>query len=521
MDIQKDSVIIIGAGIGGLAAAIRLAASGQDVTLLEAHGWAGGKIRVMNSPAGPVDAGPTVLTLRDVLDDLFDAAGTTLEAHVTMTRLPVLARHFWADGPTLDLFPDARANSESIGAAFGAKARTEFDRFEHETRALFDAFDTPIMRAMRPSVPGAARAVLARPHLLPWLQPGKTLQSILSQRFTNPRLHQLFGRYATYVGGNPLHAPAVLGLIWQAEAAGVWAVKGGMAALAQGLAKLFTQLGGTLRLNTGVARIQTSGGQVSGVQLVDGEVIDCRQIIFNGDPAALPYLLDAPARAPHPRQTQPRSLSARVWTFAAQVQQHGLGPDALAYHSVFFADDPAQEFGPLAQGRVPQAPTIYVCAQDRAQANPTGPERFQFILNAPALAEGARDSKDMTCQIHPFARLAQFGLHLSPRPDSHAITQPQDFAQMFPHSQGALYGLSPNGPMATFLRPTARTKLRGLYLAGGGAHPGAGVPMAALSGKHAAQAALCDRTSAAKWRRMAMRGGISTELATTAAAPSR
>jgi 1-hydroxycarotenoid 3,4-desaturase len=313
----------------------------------------------------------------------------------------------------------------------------------------------------------------------------------------------------------------VLGLIWQAEAAGVWAVKGGMAALAQALAGVFTKLGGTLRLNTGVARIQTSGGRVSGVQLADGEVLQCKQVIFNGDPAALPYLLDMLARAPHRRQTQPRSLSARVWTFGAQVQAQGLGPNALAYHSVFFADDPALEFGPLAQGRIPQTPTIYVCAQDRAQGVPTGPERFQFILNAPALPEGARGSKDQICQTHPFARLAQFGLHLSPQPDPSTLTRPQDFAQMFPHSQGALYGLSPNGTMATFLRPTARTKVQGLYLAGGGAHPGAGVPMAALSGKHAAAAALSDRISAARWRRMAMRGGISTASATTAPAPSR
>ena len=521
MDIHKDSVLVVGAGIGGLAAAVRLAAFGRDVTLLDAHGWPGGKIRVMDSPAGPVDAGPTVLTLRDVLDDLFDAAGSKLEDHLTLTRLPVLARHFWSDGTMLDLFPDARANADAIGAAFGTTARREFDRFERETRALFNAFDAPIMRAAAPSVWGATRAALARPYLMPWLQPGKTLQNMLEQRFSDPRLRQLFGRYATYVGGNPLQAPAVLGLIWQAEAAGVWVVQGGMAELAQALARLFTRLGGTLRLKTAVARILVANGQVSGVELADGAVLHSRQVVFNGDPAALPHLLETPSQAVKQRQINPRSLSARVWTFGAEVRPQGLGQDALAYHSVFFADDPAQEFGPLARGQVPQAPTIYVCAQDRAGPSPKGQERFQFILNAPAVAEGICDSKDTTCQNHPFARLAQFGLHLSPQPDQSCVTMPQDFGQMFPHSQGALYGLSPNGTWATFLRPTTRTRVSGLYLAGGGAHPGAGVPMAALSGKHAAQAALSDRTSAATWRRMAMRGGISTESATTAAAPSR
>jgi 1-hydroxycarotenoid 3,4-desaturase len=521
MKMQKDTVLVIGAGMGGLAAAIRLAAAGRDVTLLEAQGWPGGKMRTLPSPAGPVDAGPTVLTLRDVLDDLFQTAGAELDSHITLKALPLLARHFWADGTQLDLYPDAAANAHAIGAAFGTQARDEFTRFERETGALFAAFEAPIMRSARPRMGAAARAMLARPALLPWLAPGRSLSAMLEARFTQPRLRQLFGRYATYVGGNPTLAPAILGLIWQAEAAGVWAVQGGMAALAQALARVFTALGGDLRLNTPVARILTNGGHIAGVQLGCGAILPAAQIIFNGDPAALPFLLDTPRRAPQRHQTQPRSLSANVWTFAATVQPEGLGQQALAYHSVFFADDPAQEFGPLAKGRTPAAPTIYVCAQDRLGAQPLGPERFQFILNAPALAPGAHYSKDSPCPTSPLSRLARFGLHLAPEPLPQALTQPQDFARLFPHSQGALYGLSPNGVMATFQRPTARLRLAGLYLAGGGVHPGAGVPMALISGKHAAAAALSDRISAPMFRPMAMRGGISTGSAMTARAPSR
>ncbi len=513
MKMQKDSVLVIGAGMGGLAAAIRLAAAGRAVTLCEAHGWAGGKMRVVPSAAGPVDAGPTVLTMRDVLAELFEVAGTELAAHVSLEPLSVLARHFWTDGTQLDLFATPEANAEAIGAVFGARACAEFQRFEAETRALFDAFDTPIMRSPRPDALGAARAMLPRAALWPWLAPGRTLEAMLAARFSEPRLRQLFGRYATYVGGNPTLAPAVLGLIWQAEARGVWAVRGGMAALAGALADLFASLGGDLRLNTPVARIMTAGGAISGAQLDDGEVIDARQIVFNGDPAALPWLLD---QRPPRLATAPRSLSAQVWTFSAEVQAHGMGRDALAYHSVFFADDPAQEFGPLGQGRAPHEPTIYVCAQDRISARLGGAERFQFILNAPPVTR-----KEPPCPTDPLSRLARFGLHLSPAPRQEALTRPQDFAQLFPHSQGALYGLSPNGMLATFQRPRARTKLTGLYLAGGGVHPGAGVPMALLSGKHAATALLGDRISAARSRRMAMPGGMSTGSAMTARAPSR
>lgn len=516
MSDEKDSILVIGAGIGGLAAGLRLAAAGLPVTLIEAQGYPGGKMRTTPSPAGPVDAGPTVLTMRAIFDDLFHAAGTTLDAHLTLTPLPVIARHHWRCGTEFDLSADPRANADAIGDAFGAQARAEFARFDTNTRALYDAFAAPIMHAPRPSAFGAARAALCSARTWPWLRPGLTLNAALDQSFTDPRLRQLFARYATYVGGNPMHAPAILALIWQAEAAGVWAVQGGMARLARTLADLFTSLGGTLRLNAPVARLITAKGRITGVQLSDGEMIAARQIIFNGDPAALPYLLD---RAPVTRrQIQPRSLSANVWTLCAEVAPEGLGADALAYHTVFFADDAAQEFAPLARGQTPLDPTIYVCAQDRASGQARGPERFQFILNAPALGP-TRNPKDITCDMPPLTRLQAFGLIL--RPQSATLTSPAEFARLFPHSQGALYGRSPDSTLATFLRPTARTKVKGLYLAGGGVHPGAGVPMAALSGKHAATAVLSDRISAPMLRPMVMRGGISTESATTVPAPSR
>ncbi|MCC1481479.1 1-hydroxycarotenoid 3,4-desaturase CrtD [Roseibaca sp. Y0-43] len=517
----KDSIAIIGAGMGGLAAGIRLAAAGRDVTIYEAHGWPGGKMRTVASQAGPVDAGPTVLTLRDVLDDLFATAGTTTSDQITLKPLNTLARHYWSDGTKLDLTHDAGQNSAAIATAFGPRAARDFERFSAETRALYQAFDAPIMRAPRPSVLASARAALAQPQILPWLVPGRSLDAMLRKRLSDPRLRQLFGRYATYVGGNPLLAPAVLGLVWQAEAAGVWAVQGGMARLAHCLAALFERLGGSLRLNTPVARILTHKGRVTGLHLANGDRASCTQVIFNGDPAALPYLLDVPQRAPKARQTQPRSLSARVWTFAAEVSDDGIGRDALAYHTLFFADDPAQEFTPLAHGRTPPDPTIYVCAQDRATGRaPVGPERFQFILNAPATRPGALKSEP-SCNTHPFERLARFGLHLTPRPTADSLTTPARFAMLFPHSQGALYGLSPNGAMATFQRPTARTKVAGLYLAGGGVHPGAGVPMALISGGHAAAAVLSDRISRARSAPMATPGGMSTASAIAAAAPSR
>ncbi|MDT8857886.1 phytoene desaturase family protein [Paracoccaceae bacterium Fryx2] len=515
-----DRVVVIGAGVGGLCAAVRLAHAGLDVTLVEARPTPGGKMRVVGSAAGPVDAGPTVLTLRGVFEDVFAAAGARLEDHLTLVPQTILARHWWPDGSTLDLHADPEASAQAVAAFAGPVAETEFRRFHHRTTNVYKAFDAPMMRASRP-MPGAiAWAALRDPALWPSLLPGMTLARSLAMAFTDPRLRQLFGRYATYVGGSPYRSPAVLGLVWQAEAAGVWAVEGGMHRLAQVLAGLAEAGGARLRYGVAVERIVPQWGRVSEVVLADGASLPADHVVFNGDPAALTtgLLGSAPRTALRRSATTPRSLSAWVWSFAARPS----GPD-MVHHNVFFASDPRAEFGPLSQGLMPEDPTLYICAQDRRGATmPTGPERFEIILNAPSTATlQSQPQEDTRCRDVTFQRLARFGLTFDPTPGVSALMAPSGFARMFPGSQGALYGRSPEGLMAAFQRPGARTALPGLYLAGGGAHPGAGVPMAALSGRHAAEAILTDLASRSRSGRTAMPGGISTASPTTAAAPSR
>ncbi len=506
--------VIVGAGIGGLAAACRLAQAGAQVTVTESHATPGGKMRVISSPAGPVDAGPTVLTLRPILEELFSALGERLEDHVTLRRQPLIARHFWPDGSRLDLCDDAGANEAAIEAFAGPRAARQFAGFSRRARALFTGFDSPMMRNATPTPATLAAHCLRHPALLPRMAPLSTLAGSLARQFDDPRLAQLFGRYATYIGGSPYRVPALLALVWQAEVAGVWTVAGGMHRLAQTLAALARARGASFLYNAHVARIETASTGVTGVTLADGTRLLADLVLFNGDPRALATGALGPqvtGCAPQTR-TAGRSLSADVWAFAARAS----GPQ-LAYHNVFFRADPRPEFDALEQGRRVPDPTLYICAMDRAgPAPPPALERFEIIANAPPLP--APEPEPDQCQTRCIHTLSRFGLTFDPPPDN--PTTPEAFDRLFPASQGSLYGQSPHGLMAAFQRPTARTPIPGLYLAGGGAHPGAGVPMAILSARHAVEAMLSDRISPSRSRPTAMPGGMSTGSAPTAPAPS-
>ncbi|MAU52618.1 MAG: methoxyneurosporene dehydrogenase [Roseovarius sp.] len=514
-----DQTVIIGAGVAGLAAAARLAHAGHAVTLLERHDHVGGKMRALPSPAGPVAAGPTVLTLRGVFDALFADCGERLEDHIRLVRQPLLARHFWPDGSRLDLFDDSRRNAQAIAEFAGARAADQFRAFDTRARALFDGFDAPMMRAPEPRLMRLVAHVAARPHLLRQMAPLRSLADLLRDSFDDPRLAQLFGRYATYVGGTPEGVPALLALIWRAEAAGVWAVEGGMHRLAAALADLARRKGAVIETRAHVAQIEAPGGAVRAVILADGRRIPCARVLFNGDPRALATGALGPdcARVAAVTLHTPRSLSAEVWAFAARAE----GPD-LAHHNVFFRADPAPEFAALMRGKTMPDPTLYVCAMDRGMgAVPPDPERFEIIANAPARPDHALPEETDQCHPRCFETLARFGLTFSPEPTRAALTTPAGFADLFPASKGALYGQSPHGALAALRRPKARTGIRGLYLAGGGTHPGAGVPMAALSGRHVAEAIMRDRISTSTCRPTAMPGGISTGSARTVPARSR
>jgi 1-hydroxycarotenoid 3,4-desaturase len=286
-------------------------------------------------------------------------------------------------------------------------------------------------------------------------------------------------------------------LIAHVEQDGLWLVEGGMHQVAVAIARLAEARGATFRYGQEAAEVLTAGGRVTGVRLTTGERIDADAVVVNADFAAVAAgrLGRGIAGAVPKVARSARSLSAVTWSLVAETEGF-----PLLRHTVFFSRDYPAEFNDIFRlGRLPAEPTVYICAQDRndSGAFPGGPERLLCLVNAPAEGDARLfDASEIEqCERRTFALLTRCGLTVHRRPEATVVTTPTQFDQMFPGTGGALYGLAQHGWKASFSRPGAKTKIPGLYLAGGSAHPGAGVPMAALSGRIAAATLLADRAS--------------------------
>lgn len=517
---RGDRVAIIGGGIGGLAAAASLATHGLDVALYEALPHLGGKIRrispeglATDAVADPIDTGPTVFTMRWVFDELFAEAGTSLASHIDLAPLDILARHAWHGSGPLDLFADAARSEDAIGAFAGAGEARGFRRFCERAARVYGHLDETFIRQPEPRFDKLALALAFRPTALWDISPYTTLWSALGAFFSDPRLLQLFGRYATYCGSSPFMAPATLMLVAHVEQCGVWRVAGGMSALAQAVADVAAEKGARLHTQAPVAEILSDGAGVTGLRLASGEVVEADAVICNSDVAALAGggLGPVSQRLLRPLAPADRSLSALTWVLTART-----GGFPLSRHNVFFSDDYRGEFEDILTRRtLPRDPTIYLCAETRAghdgqtlQAD----DRLLCLVNAPADGDGhgISDEDIAQCRKTVERRLQAQGLDLAVTSAWSMTGSPRIFDTMFPATGGALYGPATHGWSASFNRAGSRTRLPGLYLAGGSVHPGPGVPMAALSGRMAAGQLMEDLTLLKRSRPTATRGGTST-----------
>lgn len=474
MGVAERPVVVVGAGIGGLVAATDLAARGRPVLVLERAARPGGRIREVVVAGRPIAAGPALLTMRPVFEAVFAAAGARLEAHLTLRRETAPTRHLWEGGARLDLPPVPAAAEAASGAFAGAAAAAGYRAFLAEAKRLREALEAPFLTAERPRMLALAASAGLRGRL--GRAPFTPLWEALGRHFAEPRLREVFARLSTYVGSSPLQAPATLMLVAAVEAEGLWRVEGGMMRLVEALAALAAARGASMRCGAEVAAILVRGGRAAAVRLASGETIEAAAVLLNADAAALAAGLFGPeaAGAVPPLPPERRSFSAITWAMRARAE--GLDVPLAVLH----AADALAEYADLGyRARLPARPSVTL----RAEA-----EGLLAMVNAPARADlrPLSAAAVAACGEAVFGALRAAGIAIARRPEAEVVTTPEDFARLFPGSGGALYGPAVQGWRAVFDRPGARSRLPGLYLAGASAHPGAGVAMAAISGRLAA-----------------------------------
>lgn len=492
---NKPHAIVAGAGIAGLVAALDLASRGLAVTVLECSNQHGGKMSEVEIQGRHIDSGPTVFTMPWVFEEIFADAGTDLGEYLELEPMDRLARHVWCDGEKLDLFADRERTVAAIKAFAGPGEAQRFRSFSDQAQQVFDTLYHPFMRNQRPSLWSLIAASGVRGLGDLWrIRPFESLWQRLAKHFHDPRLRSLFARYATYCGASPFQAPATLMLIAHVEQCGVWRVVGGMQRLADALVSELQRKGGEIRYASPVREIGVRNGRVVGVCLETEQWLPADVIVANVDVASISsgMLGQAAASAIPGSASRQRSLSAVTWSLLAETSGF-----ELAHHNVFFPDDYPSEFDQIFRlHQMPSNPAAYICAQDRSGEDEriSGPERLFMIANAPPNGDCLEFDAGLMAAMESavFDLLKECGLNLAAAPDRRIVTTPADFERRFPGTGGALYGMASHGWRSSFRRPGARTRLPGLYLAGGSVHPGPGVPMVAIGGRLAAAAAAED-----------------------------
>jgi phytoene desaturase len=491
---MNRQVIVIGAGIGGLSAAIRLAAAGRRVIVLEQNEAVGGKMRQVEAAGFRWDTGPSVITMRGVFEELFAAAGRRLDDYLALAPVEPLTRYFYEDGATLDVTRDWPALADQIAVQFGEREVEGYAAYLAYAARLHRITGPLFIYGERPGLHSLRRVTLADAlRLEPWLR----MHAAIGRAVRSTQLRQLLGRFATYVGASPYTAPATLGVISHVELTqGVWYPRGGVFTIAAALARLAGELGVDVRTGCRVEQVIVKDGRASGVALADGSSLQADAVLSDVDVATV-YNRLLPVGAVSAARAQ-RLARAKMSCSGFVLLLGVRGPHPrLAHHNIFFCRDYRQEFADIfGRGAPAAAPTIYLAITsktDPADA-PPGHENWYILVNAPALGPGFDwRTRRAAYRDLVLAQLARFGIDVSAQIAVERVLTPLDLEARTGSWRGALYGELFDSPWVAFRRPTSRAgDIRGLYLAGGTVHPGGGVPMVALSGRLAAQAILAD-----------------------------
>ena len=484
-------IIVIGAGLGGLSAAIRLAVSGFDVIVLEKNETVGGKVNYVEADGYKFDTGASLLTMRHVFEDLFDFCGKLTEDYLDIVPLDPICRYFWSDGMQFDASSDLRKTENEI-AKLEPRDVKNFLEYLADSRRKYEIAKKTFLAHSLNDLPKLLRPKYLKDLLA--ISSMKTLDAHNRSYFQSPKLQQLFNRFATYNGSSPYQTPATFALVPFVEfGLGAWYARGGIYQIPRALERLAKEFGVKIKTSCAVEKIVVENRKAAGVQLENGEILESDFVVANSD-AIETYrnLIDKKFFNEKLDRREP-SCSGFVLLLGARKKF-----PQLAHHNIFFSDDYQAEFDALFKDLRPaMSPTIYVCATSRTDEtqSPETSENLFVLINAPYTSEQTdwraekRSYRDLIIK-----KLESFGLEdLEKSIEFERIITPEDFESKYRTNRGSIYGVSSNGIFSAFLRVPNRAKdIENLYFVGGATHPGGGMPLVLLSGKMAADLILRD-----------------------------
>lgn len=485
----EPEVLVVGAGIGGLSAALALAARGVPVRILEAAPRPGGKAGTVCLDGVEVDTGPSVLTLPEVFAEVFGRAGVRLDEVLGLRRLDPGFRYRYPDGCVVEVAHDPHQTLALVRSALGPAAEAELAAFLGYARTIWDAAAPHFVLGPAPTWAAMVGLAVRHPRALLSVDPLRSMAAGIDRHVREPHLRTLLRRYATYNGSDPRRAPATLNCIAHVELAlGGYGVDGGIHALIAALVTAIEDRGGVIECGVPVERLLVENGRIAGVGLAGGGQRRSSAVVVNADVGMLrDGALPGGRHGTRRHLPSPATPSMSGWTGVLRAARR----DQRLPHEVLFPADYEAEFADIFdRDRPPADPTVYLCAQERSHGVRGWPDAEPVFVMANAPAEPARGASPPEVweklEEVVLQRIRSAGLWT----DGDALLwrrTPTDLAAAFPGSRGAIYGAASNDRFAAFKRPPNRVRsLPGLYLASGSAHPGGGLPMVALSGLAAA-----------------------------------
>lgn len=483
-------VVVIGAGVGGLAVAARLAAAGRRVVVCEQADTVGGKLGVHRVDGYAFDTGPSLVTLPYALDDLLSVTGVDRRDVLELRRLDPVARYRFGDGTWFDA-PAGVGEFEDAVEALRPGNAGQWRSFYERAGRIWDATRGPFLESPLGG-PWDLVKQSVRINDLRTIAPHRTLRSLASSYLDDPRLVSFVDRYATYTGSDPRRAPAALASVVYAERHfGAWYVDGGLRRIADVLLKRCLALGVEVRTGSDVVEVMVQHGRAVGVVLVDGSRIKAATVVANADASDLFGRLVPPGNE---RRKAQRALRRCEPSLSGFVVCLGVaGPTAItAHHTVLFPARYDDEFDAIF-GPSPKPvddPTIYISNPADDAVRPPGHEAWFVLVNAPRHSSTGDGSDGVDWRVEGRAeayadliveRLGERGIDVGAKVVLREIRSPADLEERTRASGGSIYGTSSNGPRSAFLRPSNRSPVPGLYLVGGSSHPGGGLPLVLLS----------------------------------------